>query len=67
MEVDGILIVFKVNIQILATIYHFLQVLIVNYLKNYQIVKKGLINVQNKDNKCFLWCHVRYLNCKGLN
>ena len=26
---------------------------------------KGLINIQNDDNKCFLWCHVRYLNCNG--
>ena len=24
--------------------------------------KKGLINIQNDDNKCFLWCHVRHLN-----
>ena len=24
--------------------------------------KKGLNNVQNDDNKCFLWCHVRHLN-----
>ena len=24
--------------------------------------KEGLINIQNDDNKCFLWCHVRYLN-----
>jgi len=24
--------------------------------------RKGLINLQNKDNKCFLWCHVRHLN-----
>ena len=24
--------------------------------------KKGLINIKNDDNKCFLWCHVRYLN-----
>ena len=23
---------------------------------------KGLINIQNNDNKCFLWCHVRHLN-----
>ena len=23
---------------------------------------KGLINIKNDDNKCFLWCHVRYLN-----
>ena len=24
--------------------------------------KKGLINLGNKDNKCFMWCHVRHLN-----
>ena len=24
--------------------------------------KKGLINITNKDQKCFLWCHVRYIN-----
>ena len=30
-----------------------------NELKN---SKKGLINFKNNDNKCFLWCHVRYLN-----
>ena len=24
--------------------------------------KKGLINIKNNDNKCFLWCHVRHLN-----
>ena len=23
---------------------------------------KGLINIQNNDNKCFLWCHIRHLN-----
>ena len=28
---------------------------------------KGLINIQNDGNKCFLWCHVRYLNCNGKN
>ena len=26
---------------------------------------KGLVNVQNDNSKCFLWCHVRYLNCNG--
>ena len=20
--------------------------------------KKGLINIKNNDNKCFLWCHI---------
>ena len=24
--------------------------------------KKGLINLKNTENKCFLWCHVRHLN-----
>ena len=24
--------------------------------------RKGLINIQNDDNKCFLWCHVRQLD-----
>ena len=28
---------------------------------------KGLINIQNNDKKYFLWCHVRHLNCKGVN
>ena len=25
-------------------------------------LKKGLINIKNKDKKCFLWCHVRHIN-----
>ena len=28
-------------------------------LKN---LMKGLINIKNNDNKCFLWCHIRHLN-----
>ena len=24
--------------------------------------RKGLINIKNKDKKCFLWCHVRLIN-----
>ena len=27
-----------------------------------KISKKGLINIKNNDNKCFLWCHIRHLN-----
>ena len=23
---------------------------------------KGLINIKNNDNKCFLWCHIRHEN-----
>ena len=24
--------------------------------------RKPLINIKNKDEKCFLWCHVRHIN-----
>ena len=24
--------------------------------------RKGLINIKNKDEKCFLWCHVPHIN-----
>ena len=27
---------------------------------------KGLINVKNNDNKCFMWCHVKHLNQNGV-
>ena len=27
---------------------------------------KGLINIKNNDNMCFLWCHVRHLNIGGV-
>ena len=29
--------------------------------------KKGLINLRNTENKCFMWCHVRHLNPVGDN
>ena len=28
---------------------------------------KGLINLKNKDHKCFLWCHVRLFNPQNEN
>ena len=28
---------------------------------------KGLINIKNDDNKCFLWCHDRHLNLVDKN
>ena len=27
--------------------------------------KKGLINIKNKDDECFRWCHIRHLNPQG--
>ena len=29
--------------------------------------KKGLINIRNKDDKCFRWCHIRHLNPQEKN
>ena len=31
-------------------------------LKELKHHRKGLINIQNKDNECFRWCHIRHLN-----
>ena len=28
---------------------------------------KGLINLSNKDDKCFMWCHVRLINPQNRN
>ena len=33
--------------------------------KELQHPMKDLINIKNNDNKCFLWCFVRLLNCLG--
>jgi hypothetical protein len=30
--------------------------------KSLQHPMRGLINLQNKDNECFRWCHIRHLN-----
>lgn len=30
--------------------------------KELQHSRKGLINMKNADNKCFMWCHIRHLN-----
>ena len=27
-----------------------------------RIPRKEIINIKNKDQKCFLWCHVRHIN-----
>ena len=30
-------------------------------------LKKGLINLKNKDHKYFMWCHVRLINPQNRN
>ena len=34
----------------------------IEFLSGFKNSKKGLINIRNNDNKCFLWCHIRHLN-----
>ena len=29
--------------------------------KDYKNSKKGLLNIINKDDKCFIWCHIAHL------
>ena len=29
--------------------------------------RKGLISIKNKNQKCFLWCHVRHINSSKEN
>ena len=29
--------------------------------------QKGFVNIQNDDNECFRWCHIRYLNPQERN
>ena len=48
-----------VNISMYSPLIGSSFVKLLNELKN---PKKGLINIKNNDNKCFLWCHIRHLN-----
>ena len=42
--------------------YQLLKGSYVKLLKELQHSRKDLISIQNKDNECFRWCHIRYLN-----
>ena len=33
-----------------------------NLLVELKNSRKGLMNIKNKDQKCFLWCHVRHIH-----
>ena len=28
---------------------------------------EGLVNIENKDLKCFMWCHIRLINPQNKN
>ena len=34
----------------------------IQFSEEFRLSRKGLINIQNKDNECFHWCHIRHLN-----
>ena len=48
-----------INVSIYSTLSGSTYIKLSNELRN---LMKGLINVKNNDNKCFLWCHERHLN-----
>ena len=58
MDLAGLLNLLNLNTLIFQLIDHYQEVLIWIYLLNYQVQ----VNMKNKDEKCFLWCRVRYIN-----
>ena len=51
---------------------HYINIVNYNPLKGSSYIKlpqelknRGLINLQNKDNECFRWCHIHHLNPQG--
>ena len=51
---------------------HYINIVNYNPLKGSSYIKlpqelknRGLINLQNEDNECFRWCHIRHLNPQG--
>ena len=47
-----------VNISVYSLLSGSTYIELLDKLKN---PMKGLINIKNNDNKCFLWCNIRYL------
>ena len=60
-DLAGMLNQLSLNTLIFQLIDHYLEVLILTYVE-LRSPRKGLINIKNKDQKCFLWCHVRHIN-----
>ena len=54
-----LLIINQINISAYAPLFGSTYIELPDELKNSM---KGLINIKNSDNKCFLLCHVRHLN-----
>ena len=50
------------NMSIFLFTVHYEGAHILNYLENAKSPKKDVINIENDDNKFFLWCHIKNLN-----
>ena len=50
---------FYLNVSLYSPLIESTYIELPDELKN---SRKGLVNIQNDDNKCFLWCHGRHLN-----
>ena len=62
-DLTGLLNQLSLNTMIFQLIDHYQEVFIWTYLPvELRSPRKGLINIKNKDQKCFLWCDVRYVN-----
>ena len=59
-DLVGMLNPLSLNTSIFPPIDHYQEVLIWTCLL--RSPRKGLINIKNKDEKCFLWCHIRHIN-----
>ena len=59
-DLAGLLNQLSLNTLKFQLINHYQEVLIWTYLLNYKV--QGLINIKNKDQNCFLCCHVRHMN-----
>ena len=59
-DLAGLLNQLSLNTLKSQLIDHYQEVLIWTYLLNYKV--QGLINIKNKDQNCFLCCHVRHMN-----
>ena len=50
------------NTGIFLFIVHYQEAHTLNYFVHLETRSKAWLILKNHDNKCFLWCHIRYLN-----
>ena len=55
------------NISIFLFTVHYQEVHTLKFPDKLRILKNGLINIKNNDNRCFFWCDVRHSNLLKIN